>query len=181
MKLPGVVYLCFWFTGSAAAQTPPPGRTAVLQVQNGILRTREGLQAFSDLEGKYSARNASLEKLQNDINALQEQLRKGGAAMSDDAQRKVARDIDRKSKALNYQAETTRAEYEQEQADLMQSLARKFHGIVEKYAKDKDIGIVVDIGNPQTPAFWWASALDLTNDVVKAYDAAYPAAVKPEH
>lgn len=181
MKALRTVVLSFPFIVSAPAQTAAPARTAVLQVQNGILSTREGHQAFSDLDAKFAPRNADLEKRQNEIAALQEQLRKGGAAMTDDAQRKLARDIDRKTKALSYDAETTRADYEQEQADLMQTLARKFHAVVEKYAKDKEIGLVVDIGNPQTPAFWWANAMDITNDVVRAYDAAYPAAVKPEH
>jgi outer membrane protein len=178
-KLLLCAFLCTVLAAAAPAQSASAGKTAVLQVQNGILNTREGHQAFSDLESKFSARKADLEKRQNDIAALQDQLRKGAATMSEEAQRKVARDIERKTKALDYEAEMARADYEQEQADMMQALARKFHGVVDKYARDKELGIVVDVSNPQTPAFWWANAVDITNDVVRAYDAEYPAASAP--
>jgi outer membrane protein len=126
------------------------------------------------LEAKFAARKAELDKKQNNIAEMQEQFRKRSATMSEEAQRKMAREIDRKSKALNYEVETAQSDYEQEQSDTMQALARKFHTVVDKYARDKELGIVVDVGNPQTPAFWWANAMDITNDVVRAYDAAYP-------
>jgi Skp family chaperone for outer membrane proteins len=160
---------------AAMAQTAPAGKTAVLQVQNGILNTREGHQTFSDLDAKFATRKAELEKKQTEIAELQAQFRKGSATMSEEAQRTMAREIERKTKALNYEADAAQSEYEQEQADTMQALARKFHAVVDKYARDKELAIVVDVNSPQTPAFWWANALDITNDVVRAYDAAYPA------
>jgi len=176
--LPGSLLLIL--AAMANAQSSPSSKAAVLQVQNAILTTREGHQAFSELESRFSARKVELDKRQNDITALEEQLRKGAATMSEEAQRRMARDIERKRKALNYDAETAQTDYEQEQADARQALARKFHAVVDKYARDQEIGIVVDVSNPQTPAFWWASGLDITNDVVRAYDAAYPAAGKPK-
>ena len=143
-------------------------------MQNGILNTHEGHQAFGEIESKYAAKKAELDKKQNDIAALQEQFRKGSATMSEEGQRKMARDIDKKTKAFNYEADATRADYETEQADLIARLARKFHAVVDKYARDNGFGLVIDVSNPQTSAFWWASALDITNEVVRAYDAAFP-------
>ncbi len=175
-KMPACLLLSVILSATVLAQTSPAGKTAVLQVQNAILNTREGHQVFSDLESKFSARKAELEKKQSDIAALQEQFRKGAATTSDEAQRKMARDIDRKTKALNYEVETTQADYEQEQSDTMQALARKFHQVVDKYGRDNGFAIVLDISNPQTPAFWWTNAMDITNDVVRAYDTAYPVA-----
>jgi outer membrane protein len=159
---------------AAAFQTASGGKTAILQVQNGILNTHEGHQAFGEIESKYAAKKAELDKKQNDIAALQEQFRKGSATMSEEGQRKMARDIDKKTKAFNYEADATRADYETEQADLIARLARKFHAVVDKYARDNGFGLVIDVSNPQTSAFWWASALDITNEVVRAYDAAFP-------
>lgn len=172
--------LCTVFAVSCAAQVAPGVKAAVIQAQNGILATREGNRAFGDLEARFAARKSQLDKRQSDLDALQEQLQKGTAAMSEDAQRKLARDIDRKSKALNYDLEAARTEYQEAQSDLMRELGRKFHDVAGKYAREKEIGIVVDVGNPQTPAFWWADAADITGDVVKAYDAAYPAPAKPD-
>jgi len=178
-RLPRLL-LSVLLAATASAQTAPAGKTAVLQVQAAILGTREGHQVVSELEAKYAAKKAEFEKKQNDIAVLQEQFRKNSATMSDDAQRKMARDIDRKGKALNYEIETAQADYEQEQTDTMQALGRKFHEVVDKYARDNALGIVVDVSSPQTPAFWWAGAMDITNDVVRAYDTAHPVAVKQD-
>ncbi len=167
--------LALAFAAAAAAQTAPTGRIAILQVQDGVLNTREGHQAFTALDAKFASRKAELEKMQTEIASLNEQLRKGSSTLSDDAQRKLARDIEKKTKAYNYQFEATQSDYTQEQSDLFQTYAQKFRTVTEKYGKDNGIGLIIDVSNPQTPAFWWASAMDITNDVVRAYDAAHPA------
>jgi Skp family chaperone for outer membrane proteins len=140
-----------------------------------VLNTREGHQAFSVLQAKLAARKAEFDKRQNDLAAMQERLQKGAATMSEDAQRKLAREIDKTTKALSYEADAAQADYEQEQADTTQTLLKKFRVVVDKYARDSGYGLVIDVSNPQTPAFWWADAMDIANDVVRAYDAAYPA------
>jgi len=70
-------------------------------------------------------------------------------------------------------------EYDEEQAEITQALDKKFRTVVDKYAKDTGLALIIDIGNPQTPAFWWANTLDVTNEVIRVYDAAYPMASKP--
>jgi outer membrane protein len=161
------------------AQTIAPARIAILNAQNALLSTKEGHRAWEEFEAKFAAKKADLEKRQAEIAALQDQLRKSGAIMSDDAQRRLAREIDKKTKALNHDAEDTQADYELEQGDITRDLERKFRAVVDKYAKDNGYTVVLDVSNPQTPAFWWANAADITNEVVRTYDAAYPlAAVK---
>jgi outer membrane protein len=160
----------------AGAQSAPTGKTAILQVQTAVLNTREGHEAFSALNAKLAAKKAEFDKRQNEIAAMQDQLQKGSATMTDDAQRKLAHEIDRKTKAINYEADGTQSEYEQEQADTTQALLKKFRAVVDRYARDNGFGLVIDVSNPQSQTFWWASAMDITHDVVRAYDAAYPAA-----
>ena len=63
-------------------------------------------------------------------------------------------------------------------AEITQALDRKFRAVVDKYAKDAKLALIIDIGNPQTPAYWWANTMDVTNEVIRAYDAAYPLARK---
>ncbi|HLK68298.1 MAG TPA: OmpH family outer membrane protein [Bryobacteraceae bacterium] len=160
----------------AGAQSAPAGKTAILQVQTAVLNTREGHQAFSSLNNRMAAKKVEFDKRQTEIAAMQDQLQKGSATMSDEAQRKLAREIDRKTKALNYEADAAQADYEQEQTDVSQALLKKFRAVVDKYARDNGFGLVIDVSNPQTPAFWWANAMDITNEVVRTYDAAYPVA-----
>jgi outer membrane protein len=173
-------FLTVVFVAAASAQTSPAGKTVILQLQTAVLNTREGPQAFTALDAKFAPRKAELEKKQIEIGALQEQYQKRAATFSAEAQRALGREIDKKTKALNYEAETTQTDYEQEQADIIQGIERKFHAVVDKYARDNGFGIVLDVTNPQTGAFWWGNALDITNEVVRVYDAAYPVASTPE-
>jgi outer membrane protein len=46
--------------------------------------------------------------------------------------------------------------------------------VIEKYATQNGFALVLDVSNPQTPVLWAASAIDITNDIVKLYDQANP-------
>jgi len=164
---------------AARAQTPAV-KIGVLHVQNAILSTVEGHQVFAAFEAKFAAKKAELEKRQVEIAALQEQLRKGSVTMSADVQRKLSREIDRKTNALNHDADDVQSEYREEQEDLTQTLDRKFRLVLDKWAKDAGLSVVLDVGNPQTPAYWWANAVDITAEVVRAYDSQHPPPVSKE-
>ena len=62
----------------------------------------------------------------------------------------------------------------QEQGKIMQELGNKVMAVLEKYATANGYAIVLDVSNPQTPVLWAASAIDITNDIVKLYDQANP-------
>jgi len=174
-KLASLLIPTLIVAANSTAQPAAGGKTALLQVQNAILSTREGHQAIEALRARYTARKADLEKRQTEVNGLQEQLQKGAATLSDDAQRKLAREVDKKSKALTYDLEVSQADYDEDQTDALQPVERKFRAVLDKYAKDNGFNLILDIGNPQTPAYWWANAIDITNEMIRVYDAAYPA------
>jgi Skp family chaperone for outer membrane proteins len=109
-------------------------------------------------------------------NQAKDILKAGNAASLTDAQRKLAREIDKKTSALNHDADDIQSEYRDEQEDLMQTFDRKFRLVLDRWAKDAGLSVVLDIGNPQTPAYWWANAVDITAEVVRAYDSLYHAA-----
>ena len=56
-----------------------------------------------------------------------------------------------------------------------------------KYAKDNGFAVILDTSNPQTPVLWAESSVDVTKDVVDAYNVVSgvpppvpaPAAAKP--
>jgi outer membrane protein len=174
MKPTSIVIAAFVTTIAAHAQI------GILHVQNAVLNTAEGHQALTAFESKYAAKRVDLDRRQADLGVLQDQLRKRGPMLSADAQRKLTREIDQKTKTLTRDAQDVQGEYDEEQAEITQALDRKFRTVVDKYAKDAGLALIIDIGNPQTPAYWWANTMDVTNEVIRAYDTAYPLARKPE-
>ena len=55
---------------------------------------KEGTAAGEVLKAKYAPKQAEFDKRKADLAALQDQLRKGGATMSEDARSKLTREID---------------------------------------------------------------------------------------
>jgi outer membrane protein len=152
----------------------PPAKVAIIHVQNAILSTKDGQKAASELQGRFAPKKAEIDKKQSDIAALQDQLRKGSATMSEDAKAKLMRDIDTNNKSLQRDTEDAQAELDSEQGKLMQELGNRVMAVIEKYATANGFALVLDVSNPQTPVLWASQTIDITTEIVKLYDQANP-------
>ena len=158
----------------AQAQGQVPTKIAVINVQTAILSTKDGQKAAADLQTAFNPRQQDLEKKQADLTALQDQLRKGSATMSEEAKTKLMRDIDATTTRVNRDRQDASSDLDEAQGKIMQELGGKMMAVMEKYAVQNGYAVVLDVSNPQTPVLWAASAVDITNDIVKLYDQAYP-------
>ena len=160
----------------AQAQGQVPTKIATINVQGAILNTKDGQKAAADLQAAFNPRQQDLEKKQTELTALQDQLRKGSATMSEDAKTKLVRDIDATTTRVNRDRQDAQSDLDEAQGKVMQDLGGKLMAVLEKYATQSGFAVVLDVSNPQTPVLWAASAVDITNDIVKLYDQAYPGA-----
>jgi outer membrane protein len=158
----------------AQAQGQVPTKIAIIHVQNAILSTKDGQKAAADLQATFNPRQQDMEKKQAELTALQDQLRKGSATMSEDAKTKLMRDIDATTTRVNRDRQDAQSDLDEAQGKVMQELGGKMMAVLEKYATANAFALVLDVSNPQTPVLWAASAVDITNDIVKLYDQAYP-------
>jgi Skp family chaperone for outer membrane proteins len=158
----------------AQAQGQVPTKIAVINVQTAILSTKDGQKAAADLQTAFNPRQQDLEKKQADLTALQDQLRKGSATMSEEAKTKLMRDIDATTTRVNRDRQDASSDLDEAQGKIMQELGGKMMAVMEKYAVQNGYAVVLDVSNPQTPVLWAASAVEITNDIVKLYDQAYP-------
>jgi outer membrane protein len=165
---------------AAALPGPAPTKVAIINVTAAILETGEGKKAAAELQTKFNPRRSVLEKKQADIQAKQDQMKKGSATMSDEAKAQLARSIDADTKSLQRDAEDLNADVDQEQNRIMQDLGNKLMAILDQYAVQNGIAVVLDVSNQQTTTVLWAStAVNITPDMVKLYDQAHPVAAAP--
>jgi outer membrane protein len=161
----------------AAAPGVAPTKIAIINIQQAIVYTKEGQKAIADLQARFNPRKSVLEKRQSDIGLLQDQLKKGGATMSDAAKEKIMRDIDSDTKSLNRDADDFNADMQQEQGKVMQVLGQKVMSLLDQYAVQNGYAVVIDVSNQQqNPVFWAAASNVITADIVKLYDQAHPVA-----
>jgi outer membrane protein len=164
---------------AAPVSAPAPTKIAILYVQNAILQSAEGKKAAAEMQATFNPRRSTLEKRQADVQAQQDQLKKGAATMSDDAKNKLARQIETDGKALKRDADDLNSDAEQEQNKLFQGLFAKLSAVVDQYAKKNGIAVVLDVSNQQGPIMWASASADITTEIVKLYDEAHPVAAAP--
>jgi outer membrane protein len=171
------------------AAVPPPHQAlpgpagtkiAIINIQSAILNTKDGQKAAADVQAKFNPRKTELDKKRSETEALQEQLRKSSATMSDEAKERLQKEIDAGTKELNRRGQDMNDDLEQEQGRIMQDLGAKMMKIVEEYATQNAYAVVLDVSNPQTDVLWAAASTNITPEIVRLYDQAHPNAEAPK-
>ena len=154
----------------AAAQ----GKIGVINMQEAMLNTAEGKKAFADLTKKYQPRQQELQRLQQEIQAINDQLSKQSATLSDEEQRRLNRDLEDKQKLLKRSSEDAQADYNVDRDEAVRRIGQKMVRIISEYAQQSGYALIVD--GAQIPIYYAAPDLDVTQEIVKRYDVANPVA-----
>jgi len=162
--------------GQGSAPAPAATKVGIIHIQNAILGTKDGQKAANELQSRFMPKKQDLDKKQQSIAQLQDQLRKGSNTMSEDAKQKLMRDIDQNTKSLNRETEDAQAELDQEQGKIMQDLGQRIMAVIDKYAKDNGYTLILDVSSQQTPVLYAANGIDITADIVAMYDKNAPPA-----
>lgn len=167
---------------AGAALTLPaqaPNKIAIIHLQNAIIGTKDGQKAAKELEAKFMPKRQEIEKRQQEISALQQQLRASSNTASEEQKNKLMRDIDTKQKALQRDGEDASAELDQEQQRLFQDIGGKVMAVIDKFASDNGYAVVIDVSAQSSPILYASTAVDITRQVVETFDKNSPAAGAP--
>jgi outer membrane protein len=179
----GIVFACFGLCGGARAQAPAPGAVTV-SFNAAVMHTAEAQKQMAALETKYAPRQAKLKALNDQIAELQKQLQATGTALSDSERASREQTLAAEQKQLQRDAEDYKSDTQSDSQEVFQSVAQKMYAFLQKYAQQHNYPMVVERGSDAQPVVWYAAAnLDITADLVKAYDAqsgiTAPAAAEP--
>jgi len=164
-----VPILCLTFApaaGIATAQT----KVGVISVQRAVLDTAEIKKAQTELEAKYKPRQDLVEKLQKELQGIQNQLQTLAGKLTPQAEQELQVQGQRKQRELERTTEDLQADVDRERNDILGRSGQRMQEVVKKLAEEKGLDIVVDVTN----TFYFKPALDITKDASAAYDKAYP-------
>jgi outer membrane protein len=173
---------------SPAAPTTAPGPTklGVISVQDCILATNEGQKEFEALGKKFEPTRNELKSLNDEIDALKKQLDAQGSKMNEDARAGLVRQIETKQKTLSRKQEDAQNDFVGQQNEIAQKILQKLGPVIDKYAKDNGLGLIIDISKPwpEGAVLWANQSVDITKAIVDLYNAqagvpAAPSASKP--
>lgn len=158
----------------AQSATPAQGKIAVMNIQLAIANTAEGKKVIADLQKKYQPRQQELQRLQQEIQAIQDQLTKQSATLSDEEQGRLNRDAEEKQKLLKRSAEDAQNDFNRDRDEVINRVGKKMLVVISDYAKQNSFTMVLD--DAQIPIYYAAKDIEITEEIIKRYDAANPVA-----
>jgi outer membrane protein len=184
----GVVLALLVMPALAWGQTPaaasPGDKVGVINIQQAIAATAEGKQAFGDLQKKYEPRQADLQKQQQEIQSLQDQLQRQQTTLSDNERIRLGRELAEKQKLFDRAREDAQADFQQDRQDVMNRIGQKMVQIIDDYAKQNGYSLILDaqipilgssqVSDAQIPIYYASKDVDISDEIVKRYDAAFP-------
>ena len=178
-----------WASVTLMAQTPAatPNKICVINLQSAMVATKEGQAAAETFRTKFAEpKEKELQAKQVEITDLQDKLQRGANTMSQTAQDDMKRSIDRKSTEYKRAVEDYQFDRDEEQRKLLDDLSAKMQAVIDRFAQESGCAVFLDVTNPNSGIMWVADQVDVTRQVVDAYDkvqpsagAAKPAAAKP--
>ena len=167
----------------APAATPQPPRPfpegakiAYVDLQRIAQSSAEGKAAASKLEELKKQKTAELTEKNKALEGLRTKLQQGGTVLSDSARSQLEKDIDKQTREIQFLQQSAQAEFEQLEQELNQDFQRKLNPILDQVSKEKGLHMLFSIRD--NGAVWADTGLDLSDEIVKRFDAAAKTAPK---
>ena len=146
-------------------------KVAIINLQRAVLESAEIKKASAQLEAKYKPRQQDMEKVQRELQNIQQQLQANAGKLTPQAEADLTAQGQRRQRELQRVGEDLQADVDRERNDILTKSTQRMQEVVKKLAEEKGYDVVVDISN----TVYFKPALEITNDAIAAYDKAYPA------
>ena len=164
--------------GNVQAQNPaltPGSKIGIINIQRAIVESEEGKKAQEKLRAEFAPKDKELRAKQEEIEKLRKQLQESERVLSDEARRNLVRQIETKTRDFNRSNEDLNADFQQAQGQMVNEIGRKLIKILDQYARENGYHLVIDVSSPQAPVAWASTTLDVTEDIIKLYNASLAA------
>ena len=153
--------------GLASAQT----KVGIVNIQRAVLESAEIKKASADMESKYKPRQQQIEAIEKDLAGISQQLQATNSKLTPPQQQDLQALGQRKQREHDRLSQDLQADVQAERDEILMKSSQKMSEVVKKIAEEKGLDVVIDVSNTA----YFKPALEITSDVLAAYDKAYPA------
>lgn len=168
----------------AAAQTPAPTAAAAgapvkiawVNMDQAILTCDEGARMYAEIQQFIESKNAELDKLRAESESLRTKLNVQGSKLTDEARLELEQQAEVKDTQLQRFQQDTQRDINTRRDRMTNTIGKRMVDVVDKVAKARGLDAIL-LYNPARDIWINAEnpALNVTEDIVKAYNQAYPA------
>ena len=151
---------------SMAQQTPKVG---IVNSQDILEKSSEGKKIIARLQDADKQNQAVITKLDADIQGLQTKLSTQRLTLTEEAVMQYTTDLDKKQTERKRKAEDAYANMQEMTSKQFKKLQDELIPIIGQLGKEKGIDIIFDL--QKCGAIYVNPLIDLTQDVIKRYDA----------
>ena len=159
---------------SAAPGSAVAGKIGVINVRQAIASTAEGKQAGAELQSQFAPRQNELEGLNKQINDLRQRIDSGTGKLSQDELARLQREGETKARQIQRKQDEYQEDVNAAQADVFDRIGRKMIDVLDRYARENGYVAILDSSAQNTPILFASTNIDVTQDIVRLYDQAYP-------
>jgi outer membrane protein len=159
---------------SSAGTASSTGKVGVLNVRQAIVATSEGKQASAELQGQFTSRQTELENLNKQLADISQRLQANGDKLSPEESNRLQRQGESLQKQLTRKKEDYQEDVNASQQEVIDRIGRKMIDVLDRYARENAYVAIFD-SSAQGAPIYVSNGIDVTADIVKLYDQAYPA------
>lgn len=146
-------------------------KVAVINFQNAVLSTAEMQKSLRDIQAKFKPRQDALQKGQQELSDIQTQLSASQGKLSQAGEADLQARGQRKQTQLQRLNDDLTADFEADRDEAVRKASTRMQELLKKVAEEKGLELIVD----SAAAPFVKTGIDITDQVVAAYDKTYPA------
>lgn len=147
-----------------------------VDLQRALNEVEEGQSAKARLKSKFDKSQAQLDKEQASLKARKEELDKKRLAMDEATLRQKAEELDKDFVRVSGLYSKLQKELSDEERDATAQIFKKMRALISEMAQKQDFTYVLEVN--ESGLLYGPPSLDLTNELVRAYNAANKASAK---
>ena len=159
-------FIIILFSMGYAQQTTKIG---VVNAQEVLEKSTEGKRVIAQLEDKNKKNQNDIAKLDDEIRNLQTKLNTQRLTLTQEAMMNLNSDIERKQTQRKRFAEDFNREMNELSARLFKKIQDELIPILQQIGKDMNLDVIFDLS--QSGTLYFNPTIDLTEEVIKRYDA----------
>lgn len=158
----------------SAAADDAPMRVGVINIQEAIAATDAGKQASKELQSKFAPRQTSINNLAKQMQSLQQRIQAGANTLSDSEKNNLEFQYQELSRNYQREQQEYQADAQDAQTDAMDAIGEKMMPLINRYAAQHNLGVVLDTSSSSNTVLYAANAVIITNAIVRLYNTQYP-------
>lgn len=178
MRKPFSSFILIGLLAAAAplAQAAGGGKIGVLDWQKVLALSSAGKEVQSEMQAYVGKQQQWVKDQQAKLQKEQDDLTKNKSVLGQDAQQKQESQLQQDYQAYQQEGQKRQQDTQRYQQSLLEPLQAKLEDVVQKYAKDNGYDLILD---KSAVVYSGDNAPDITDAILKAFNAAQPHAPAP--